>query len=214
MSGTGWRKEPPLAGVSPAFANSAAMNWMATSDPGASDMRPSSTSEARKVKSARKSRIWITSSPGAMRGSTSVAAGAGRVATAQIKGVSVRSLRTFISPATDRSSGWAFGAFLRHVEIGDRPLVRFRGQPHRLGEGGMRVDGLADVDRVGAHLDGQGRLGDEVAGVGADDPGADDAVGFLVEEELGHSLVPAERQRPTRGGPRERALAVLDPFRL
>src|SRR4051812_24918516 len=126
------------------------MNWMATSDPGASDMRPSRTSDERNVRSARKSRIWMASNPGATRGSRSVAAGAGTVATAQITAVSVSSLRKFMLLARDRSSGWSVGASLGNVEIGDRPLVRLRGQPHRLGEGGMRVDGLADVDRVGA----------------------------------------------------------------
>ena len=34
---------------------------------------------------------------------------------------------------------------------------------------GVRVDGLANVHRVGAHLDGQRDLSDHVAGMGADD---------------------------------------------
>ena len=37
----------------------------------------------------------------------------------------------------------------------------------------MRVDGLADVGRVGAHLDGERDLADEVARAGADDAAAD-----------------------------------------
>src|SRR5438270_3841936 len=156
MSGTGWRKEPPLAGVSPALANSAAMNWIATSDPGASDMRPSSTSEERNVRSVRKSRIWMASNPAATRGSRPVAAGAGMVAATQNTETSVSSLRTFMFLAKGRSSGWALGAPLGDVEIRDRPLVRLRRQSHRLGQRGMRVDGPADVDGVGAHLDGQG----------------------------------------------------------
>ena len=35
-------------------------------------------------------------------------------------------------------------------------------------ERGMRVGGFADIDRVGAHLDGQRNLTDHVASVGAD----------------------------------------------
>ena len=37
----------------------------------------------------------------------------------------------------------------------------------------MRVDGLADVHRVAAHLDRQRGLADHVAGIGADDASAD-----------------------------------------
>ncbi len=53
--------------------------------------------------------------------------------------------------------------------------------PNALAQRGVRVDGLADVHRVGAHLDGQGDLTDHVAGMGADDAAAQDlavAVGF------------------------------------
>jgi predicted nucleic acid-binding protein len=49
------------------------------------------------------------------------------------------------------------------VQVGDRALERFRGQGDGLGQRGMRVDGQADVGGVGAHLDGQRRLGDEVS---------------------------------------------------
>ena len=45
----------------------------------------------------------------------------------------------------------------------------------------MGVDGEADVGGVGAHLEGVSDLGDEFAGVGADDAGADDPVGGFVE---------------------------------
>ena len=41
---------------------------------------------------------------------------------------------------------------------------------------GVRMDGLADVERVGAHLDGQRDLADQVAGMGADDAAAEDAL--------------------------------------
>ena len=45
----------------------------------------------------------------------------------------------------------------------------------------MRVNGLADIHRVGAHLDGQGDFADLVARVGADHAAAKDlaaAMGF------------------------------------
>ena len=48
--------------------------------------------------------------------------------------------------------------------------------PIDLAERRMRMDRLADVDRVGAHLDRQRDLADHVAGVRADDAAADDAV--------------------------------------
>ena len=63
------------------------------------------------------------------------------------------------------------------------------------------MDGLADVDGVGAHLDGQRDLADHVAGVGADDAAADDAVGFFIEDQLGEALVAAVGNRPAGGGP-------------
>ena len=56
----------------------------------------------------------------------------------------------------------------------------------------MGVDGQADVGGVGAHLDGQGGLGDQLAGVGADHAGADEALVRLVEQQLGHALAAAK----------------------
>ena len=46
----------------------------------------------------------------------------------------------------------------------------------------MRVNGEADVAGVAAGLDGERHLGNEVAGVGADEPGADDLLRRLVED--------------------------------
>src|SRR4029450_13458315 len=79
---------------------------------------------------------------------------------------------------------------------------------------GVGVDGEADVGGVGAHLDGQGGIGDQLAGVGADGGGADEAVGGLVEQQLGHALVAPEGQGTAAGRPGEGALAVLDAGRL
>src|SRR5690349_4810729 len=60
------------------------------------------------------------------------------------------------------------------VEVGDGALERLGRQGHRLRQGGVRMDGQADVGRVRAHLDGQHRLGDEVARRRTDDAAADD----------------------------------------
>src|SRR2546429_348194 len=53
MSSTGCKKLPFSAGCSPALANSEAIHWMATASPFCNDIRPSSASEARNVRSAR-----------------------------------------------------------------------------------------------------------------------------------------------------------------
>ena len=45
----------------------------------------------------------------------------------------------------------------------------------------MGVDGQADIRGVGAHLDGERDLRDQIAGVRADDPPADHPMGVLVE---------------------------------
>ena len=44
---------------------------------------------------------------------------------------------------------------------------------------------------------------------GADDAAADDAVGRIIEQQLGHALVAPERQRASAGGPGEAALVVF-----
>ena len=45
----------------------------------------------------------------------------------------------------------------------------------------MGVYGQADVFRGAVHLDGQGHLRDQVAGVGTGDARADDAPGLFIE---------------------------------
>src|SRR3546814_3618433 len=76
---------------------------------------------------------------------------------------------------------------LRHVQVGDGAVVDLGGHAHRLAEGGMRVDGVADVGDLAAHLDRQCGLGDQVAGVHADDAGSNDALRGLVEYQLGEA---------------------------
>ena len=61
---------------------------------------------------------------------------------------------------------------------------------------GVRVDRLAYIDGISAHLDGQRHFADHVAGVGADHAAAQDlsvAMGFwaVVEQQLGDAFVAA-----------------------
>ena len=62
------------------------------------------------------------------------------------------------------------------------------------------------------HLDRQRRLGNEVAGVGADDAAADQAAARLVPQGLGQAFVATERQRPAARRPRKHRFAVREPF--
>ena len=68
----------------------------------------------------------------------------------------------------------------------------------------------ADVLGVRAHLERVDGLGDQLAGVDADDPGAEQPARARLEQQLGHALVAAQRQRAAGGGPREHGLLVLD----
>src|SRR3989442_11932357 len=67
----------------------------------------------------------------------------------------------------------------------------------------MRMDGLADVGRVRSHLDRVRNLADQIAGAGADDAAADDAVRLAVEDQLGEAFIARVGNRPPRGQPRE-----------
>ena len=78
---------------------------------------------------------------------------------------------------------------------------------------------LADIDRVGAHLDGKGHLADHVAGVRADDAAAQNfpvavRIGAVIEQQLGEAFVAAVGNRAARRGPREQTLLDLDALRL
>src|SRR6185295_3049918 len=89
----------------------------------------------------------------------------------------------------------------RHV--GADAFVELRGHADRLAGRRVGVDSLADVSRVGAHLDAERHLADEIAGAGADDAGADDAVRLLVENQLGETLVAGVGDGAARGAPGE-----------
>ena len=72
----------------------------------------------------------------------------------------------------------------------------------------------ADIGCVSAHFDGQSHFGDQIAGAGADDSGAENAVRLLVEQQLGEAIIAVQRQRAPAGRPREGSLAVLDAARF
>ena len=60
-------------------------------------------------------------------------------------------------------------------------MRHLRRHPNAFAQLGVRVDRLADVHRISAHLNGQRNLADHVAGVGADQATAQNlavAVGF------------------------------------
>ena len=78
----------------------------------------------------------------------------------------------------------------------------------------MRVDGEPDILGVRAHLERENRLGDQLAGVGSDDGGAEQAARALVEDQLGQAFVAASRARASARGPREHGLLDLDALRF
>ena len=52
---------------------------------------------------------------------------------------------------------------------------------------GMGMDGQANVRGGRTHFNGVRRLGDQLAGVHADDAGADQPAGVRIEDQLGHT---------------------------
>ena len=95
-----------------------------------------------------------------------------------------------------RREATAPASALRRVEVGDRALGHLGGEADRLGEGRVRVDREAEVLGVGAHLDRQRHLGDQLAGVDADDPDAEDAPRRGIDEELGQPVGAGAGERP------------------
>ena len=98
-------------------------------------------------------------------------------------------------------------------------MRHLRRHANALAQRRVRVDGLADVHRVGAHLDGQRDLADHVARVGAYHSPAQDlavAVGFgaIVKQQLGDAFVAAIGNGTAGGRPGEQALLNLDALGL
>ena len=78
------------------------------------------------------------------------------------------------------------------------PLEDLGGHADRFTQRRMRVDRLADVGGLAAHLDGEADLADQVSGARADDAAADDAVRGLVEDQLGETFVATVGDRAAR----------------
>src|SRR5262245_42288276 len=97
-------------------------------------------------------------------------------------------------------------ALLWDVEVRDRSLRGLGRESERLGQGRMRMDRESDIRRISAHLDRERGLRNEIAGVDADDPGAEQAMRAGVEQQLRETLAAAECQRPRAGCPRKRSL--------
>ncbi len=58
----------------------------------------------------------------------------------------------------------------------------------------MRMHRERDVGRIGAHLDRERHLRDQVAGIGPHDPAAEQAMRRRIEQQLRQALVTAERK--------------------
>ena len=98
-------------------------------------------------------------------------------------------------------------------------MRHFRRHANALTQRGVGMDGLADVDGVGAHLDRQGNLANHVASVCADHAAAQDfsvAVGLraVVEQQLGDTFVAAIGNGAAGCRPGEQALLDLDALGL
>src|SRR5437660_11598914 len=120
----------------------------------------------------------------------------------------------FESTASASSARRPFAAYSsspppRRRQIGDEPCRELGAQADALAQRRMRMDGVAHVLDVGAHLDGEADLRDQLAGVLPHDAAADDAqVGFVVEE-LGETLLAAVGERAAARRPGEDGLAIL-----
>lgn len=90
------------------------------------------------------------------------------------------------------------------------PFEDFGRHANGFAERRVRMDGLADIGRLAAHLDGQADLADQVSGMGADDAAADDPVRGLVKDQLGEALVAAIGDGPARGRPGKDRFTELD----
>jgi hypothetical protein len=70
-------------------------------------------------------------------------------------------------------------------------MRHFGGHANTFNQCRMRMDGLAYVDRVGAHFDRQRNLANHVTGMRSDNTAADDAVRGFVKQQFGKAFVAA-----------------------
>ena len=64
------------------------------------------------------------------------------------------------------------------------------------------MDGQSDVGGFAAHFDGEADFGDQVAGVGRDDAGTDDAVTGFIKQQLGEAFGAPDADRAAGSGMR------------
>src|SRR5690606_10287879 len=112
-------------------------------------------------------------------------------------------------PATFHSYFRRRSLFPRWWKVGANAFEDFGGHADRFGQGRMRVNGLTDVRRISAHLDGETNLADEVTGVLADNAAANDPLRRALEEELGEAFGAVVAKGATRGCPRKQGFAEV-----
>src|SRR5690554_991651 len=105
-------------------------------------------------------------------------------------------------------------AFALRGQIGATAVGDFSRHADGFAQRRMRMDGLADVRRVGAHFDREADLADQIAGMRADNGAADDALRFLVEQQLGHPFVAPVGDCASGSGPGEYRLVEGNAFFL
>ncbi len=98
-------------------------------------------------------------------------------------------------------------------------MRHFRRHANAFAQRGVRVDGLADIDRIRAHFNRQRNFADHVTGMGADHAAAQDfavavCLGRIIKQQLGYAFVAAIGNGAARGCPREQALFHLDALRF
>lgn len=93
-------------------------------------------------------------------------------------------------------------------------VCHFRCHADGFAQGGVGVDGFADVYGVAAHFYGQADFADEVAGIHADDGAAQEAVGGAVEEEFCKTFFGSVGDGAAAGCPGEDGFFKLDAFCL
>ena len=83
--------------------------------------------------------------------------------------------------------------FAHWRQIRAAPVRHLRRHADAFAQRGVRMDCLADIDRVGAHLDGQRHLADHVAGVGANHAAVKNfpvavRIGVVIKQQLGKAM--------------------------
>jgi len=74
----------------------------------------------------------------------------------------------------------------------------------------MRMDRQPDIGCIASGLDGQRNLADQVTRVRTNDATAQEAVRLGIEQQLGETLFPSQRERTPIRHPRECTLLVRD----